>query len=241
MKKNVLLAEGNKKTRELLIKLLMEIDSELRIYTADNIDTAYRYAHQCSIHLFLLNTVMDTSDQTDVSGIIFAEDIRKLKRYRTTPIIFISALEDPKLYAYSELHCYQYIEKPFDRDQTLNKVREALGIETEDYDRRICFRKDGLLLPVKISDIIFIIFEKPRIKIYKINGMLELNYQPIQKILYKLNSQDFVQCNRNVVVNINYIENIDMANRFIKMKNAEDMLTLGEVYKRGLMRKFEDD
>ena len=241
MNRSVLLAESNKKTRELLLKLLMEIDPELRLYIANNIETAYKYAHQCSIHLFLLDTVMDNSDKTDVSGIVFARDMRKLKQYRTTPIIFISALEDPKLYAYSELHCYQYIEKPFDMDKTVNKIREALGIETEEYDRRICFRKDGLLFPVKISEIIFIVFEKPVIKIYKTNGMLEIHYQPIQKILYKLNSQDFVQCNRNAVVNINYIENIDTTNRFLKMKNSENMLTLGDVYKRRLMRNFEND
>lgn len=241
MKHNILLVEDNEKSRKLLLQLLMEIDSEFVIYEADNIDTAYRYALQRPIHLFLLDIIIDTSVRGDVSGIIFASHIRQLKQYKATPIIFITSLEDPKLFAYSELHCYQFIEKPYDREKVRLIIGEALGIiEDDGNNKSVCFRKDGLLFPVRVSDILYITFEKPVVKIYQINDMLEIAYQPIHRVLYRLDSQEFLQCNRSTVVNKRYIENIDMVNGFLKIKHMERLLTLGNIYKKKFMRELEN-
>lgn len=242
MKRNILLVEDNEKSRKLLLKLITAIDEEFVIYEADNIDTAYKYALECSVHLFILDIIIDTSVRGDVSGITFAWNMRQLKQYKSTPIIFITSLEDPKLFAYSELHCYQYIEKPYDKEKVTLKICEALEIMMEDENNRsVCFRRDGLLFPIKITNILYITFEKPVIKIYQINDdMLEIGYQPIHRVLYKLNSHNFIQCNRNTVVNINYVESIDTANSFLKLKHMENLLTLGKIYRKKFMRELEN-
>lgn len=241
MRKNILLVEDNEKSRKLLVSLLKKISSEIAVYEADNIDTAYKYAMEQNIHLFLLDIIIDTSVRGDVSGITFAGYMRELKQYKSTPIIFITSLEDPKLFAYSELHCYQYIEKPYDREKVKIKVQEALGLITgSENNRSVCFRKEGLLFPVKLSHILYIVVEKPVVKIYQINETLEIGYQPMHKVLYKLNSDDFLQCNRNTIVNTNYIESIDTANNFLKIKYTENLLTLGNIYRKKFMRELEN-
>ncbi len=241
MKKNVLLLEDNESSRRLLSKLLFEMGGELTVYEADNIGSAYRYAVECTIHLFLLDIIIDTSVSGDVSGLTFASNLRQMKQYKKTPIIFITSLQDPKLFTYSELHCYQFIEKPYDREMTLRKVREALELTAEDErNKKVCFRKDGLIFPVAVSKILYITFEKPVTRIYQIDDMLEISYQPVHRMLYRLNSRDILQCNRSTVININYIENIDTANSFVKMKYTEKLLTLGSVYKKKLIRELED-
>ena len=94
MKKKVLIVEDNEKSRKALLKMLSEIDQELILYEADNIDVAYRYAMQYKIHLFILDIIMDPIVRGDTSGMEFASNVRKMRIYKTTPIIFITALED---------------------------------------------------------------------------------------------------------------------------------------------------
>ena len=242
MEKNILIVEDDEKIRKMLSKIICEIDENLVVYETDNIDTAYRYALQRRIHLFLLDIIIDTTTRGDTSGIDFASNIREIGEYRTTPIIFITSLEDPKLFAYSELHCFQYIEKPFAQELIVEKVQEALGITLKDDDNRnIFFRKSGILFPVKLSNIQYIVFEKPVIRIYQVNDILEIGYQPIGRILYKLNSNNFLQCNRNTIVNIYFIENIDVINKFIKLKGTANQLVLGNIYRKKFMRDLGND
>ena len=124
MEYNVLVVEDNPKARKMLVSMLKDLDVELNILDTDNIDTAYRYAVQYNIHLFLLDIVLDTSVRGDTAGMTFATHVLEFEKYRKTPIIFITSLEDYKLFAYSELHCYQYIEKPFDQEQAMCKIRK---------------------------------------------------------------------------------------------------------------------
>lgn len=241
MKRNILLLEDNEKARKMLTLLLKGIDSEISVLQADNINSAYGYAMQYMIHLFVLDIIIDTSSRGDTSGITFASNIREIRKYKCTPIIFISSLEDPKLFTYSELHCFQYIEKPFNNERVVNKVKEALEIEDRnEADRRVCFRKDGLLFPVKVSNIIYIMCEKPYTRIYTVNDTLEIAYQPLRKIIEKLNSDAFTLCNRSTLVNKDYIDAIDIVNKLLKMKCIDRQLSLGEVYGKNLVSEMKD-
>lgn len=64
--------------------------------------------------MFVVDIVLDIAMPNDASGIKFARDMRNLQQYKFTPIIFLTSLHDPEIYAYRELHCYGYVEKPFD-------------------------------------------------------------------------------------------------------------------------------
>lgn len=242
MRKNVLIVEDHPKYREMLRGILGTIDEELNILETDHIGDAYRYAMEMTIHLFVLDIILDPSARGDLSGLEFAAKIRELERYRTTPIVFITSLEDPKLYTYSELHCYQYIEKPFETDEAARILRGALGIVAEEQsDRYIFFRKDGLLFPVKVTDIVYITFEKHMSKIVLKDDSLEIPYVSLRKMLMKLDSVDFEQCNRYTVVNRNYIEYFDLGSRLIKLKNKDTLLPMGTGYKKKVLSGQEDD
>lgn len=242
MKQNVLLVEDNEKAREMLIKILSEIDDvSLNVLEAENIDLAYRYAVQYTIDLFLLDIIIDTSINGDTSGMKFAAHIRGMNQYKSTPIIFVTSLVDHELFAYSELHCYQYIEKPYDTKKALVKIREALGLKVEkEDDRRIFFRKDGLILPVLIRNIVYIECSKPFMKIFMTNDILKLGYHPLNRILQELDSKDFLQCSRNTIINANYIENIDLINRFLKMKPEGTLIDIGEAYEKTFMSELKN-
>lgn len=242
MKKNILIVEDNKKCREMLVGMLSEIDAELTVLEADNIGDAYRYALEVSIHLFILDIILDTSVKGDMSGIKFASEMRNLDKYRTTPIIFITSLEDPKLFSYSELHCYRYIEKPFKTDEAIRTLREALGVVVEEKKSKyIFFRKEGLMFPVKVEDIVYIVFEKPMLIVFLQDDFLDVPYISLRKMLLKLDSLDFEQCNRYTLVNKNYVEYLDPVNNFLKIKNRETVLQIGNIYKKNFLSGQEDD
>lgn len=241
MKKNVLIVEDNEKSRRMLVRMLREIDSNLIIFETENLDSAYRYAIQNTINLFLLDIVLDKSFKGDTSGITFAYHMREIPRYKFIPIIFITVLEDPKLYAYSELHCYKFIEKPYDEEKVMRIIREALNFGfTEDKSNCTCFRKDGLLLPVEIGDIAYIIFHKLSTDIFFTNDILSISRYPMKRMLLKLNGTKFVQCSRNTIVNVKYIKSIDLVNGYLQIKDMSVSVPVGEAYKKRIVSELED-
>ena len=63
---------------------------------------------------FLLDINLNINDHEDISGITFAREIRMKREYAFTPIVMITSLANMELTAYRELHCYQYLVKPYD-------------------------------------------------------------------------------------------------------------------------------
>ena len=66
---------------------------------------------------FIVDIILEKTKNGDMSGMTFADNIREIERYKATPIIFTTSLEDPKLHAYAHLHCYQYFDKYYREDE----------------------------------------------------------------------------------------------------------------------------
>ena len=115
--KTILILEDNVREMERLVKIVREQGAQNEVICAVNLEQAYHMAMEKSIDLFLLDIILDPRTSGDASGMKFADHIREVERYHFTPIIFISGLEDPSLYAYSDVQCYSYIEKPYDPDR----------------------------------------------------------------------------------------------------------------------------
>ena len=111
-------------------------DENCNIFDTDNVSEAYRYAIEQDIDLFLIDIILDKQNRHDASGMIFAERMRQLDRYKYTPIIFITSLVDQGLNALHNIHCYNYIEKPFDIQKVQQNIIDALGAPSAE-DREI--------------------------------------------------------------------------------------------------------
>lgn len=62
--------------------------------------------------------------------------------------------------------------------------------------------------------------------------------KPVKDILKELNSDDFVQCNRFVIVNRNHVETVDPVNRYITFKDRKDVVEIGMTYKKNFLRRM---
>lgn len=231
--KKVLIVEDNELHRATLIKLLKQIDCTVEIYDTDNVQEAYRIAMEHIINLFLVDIILDVTLPGDVSGIKFAENIRKVSKYLFTPLIFITSLEDPQLYAFREIHCHGYIEKPFDPLEVKRLIKESFNFpELRDNNKNIFFRKEGIVYAVKVKEIIYIENTRRKLVIHSMNETITASYKTCEDILKELDSPDFIQCSRYTIVNRNYIETIDYVNRYIKLKGGRGDLDIGVTMKK---------
>lgn len=203
----------------MIKKIIASIDPSVEALVAAGSDAAYRYAMEKDIDVFIIDIVLDTKIMGDTSGIKFAECIRGMQKYLFTPFIFTTSLEDPQLYAFRELHCYGYLEKPIDTERAKKLISGALCFEnTKSISETIYFKKDKIIYPINVDDIVYTRNENHQMTIYHRNGSrLNIPYKTCSQLLKEVRTDRLLQCSRNTLVNKRYIESIDLVNRYITL------------------------
>lgn len=237
---NVLIVEDKESHREALCKIVSRLNQELKLYAAADVSEAYQIAMECHVHLFLIDIILNPQKLGDVSGLWFAQEMRNVKKYRFTPMIFLTSLEDPKLYAYSQLQCFGYIEKPFDAGQVQKLILKALQFPTEeDEERFVYFRKDGIVYSKCVKEIIFIESRRRKVTIHCVHDVLEIPYKTCEELLQEMDSDSFVRCSRYAIVNKAHIEEIDYVNRYIKLRGIAETVEIGVMMKKQFQEKMK--
>lgn len=235
----ILILEDNIKTLQALANSIQKISSDIIVHQVQSLEKAYSIAYKYKIDVFILDIILRTKEPGDTSGISFASQLRKYEEYRFTPIIFITALADPQLYAYSYLHSYGYLEKPFSMDRAIKLVKEALHYRLNVVpDKTIFWRKDGILYPVRISNIIYIEVKRHFLFIHMKEDVLEIPYVTMKNFLKDVVGFGFIQCSRNIAVNKQYIKSIDSINKYIQLKDIDDNVEIGPTFCRKIFREL---
>lgn len=231
--KKVLILEDNQDAREDLVRIVKGVDGDARVEATDNKERAYTIAMENSIDLFLVDIILNPDDTSDVSGLTFAQNIRLIEKYKYTPIIFITSLFDSKYYAYADIHCYQFIEKPFDIMEVRAAISQAIGYNTNGgSDRTLFFRYDGLLEAVNIRDIIYIQARGHNVELITTMDRVIVPYKSCKEIMKELDSDNFIHCHRSVIVNKEYIRRVDPINRYVLLHKCKDVLEIGPTFKK---------
>ena len=241
MKRNILILEDKKSHREALCKILSNIGQDIEIHLAENVQTAYYIAMERHIHLFLVDIILSPNDPGNVNGMDFAQSIRGIIKYQFTPLIFITSLEDPTFCSYTQLHCFSYIEKPFDPKKVQKVISKALEFPVvDDVERFVYFRKDGIIYSKCIKDVIYVEIARRKIVIHCKDDVLEIPYKTCEEIMRDLDSSAFIRCSRYGIINVNYIEEIDYTNRYIKMKHIKEPVEIGIIMKTKFREAVEE-
>lgn len=240
MRKQVLILEDDSNSAKEIETVLKAIDEDIIVYEADSLQRAYHIAIECHIHLFIVDIILNPSNSGDISGLGFVQELRKIKKYEYVPVIFVSSLEDPKLFSYSQLYCLGYIEKPFERKQLEKYVLRALQFPVaEDEDRYIFFRADGLVYSKRIGEICYFEISRRCIKVHCTNDELVIPYKTCEELIKEIDSPLFVQCSRFCIINKKFIEYIDYRNRYVKLKNFDKLLEIGSCMKSKFKKEME--
>lgn len=226
--RSIVVLEDDPQMRHHLCMIIDSLHENVKVYCADNIKDAYNLALEHHIHLFLVDIVLNHTNPGDVSGLRFAQEIRGIVRYEYIPIIFITVLQDPKMFSFSQLKCFDFIEKPFDENVVRKNILKALKVPLAEEEERIVFyRKDGIAFSMNPDDIYYIDVRRRNLTIYCVSGVMEIPYKTCKEILKEIGSKFFVQCSRYTIINKRYVEYIDYARRYIKMKNIKEYIEIG--------------
>lgn len=240
-KKNILVIEDSEQYMDMICSKLSNI-TDINVYKSKDSAQAYKYALEENISVFIVDIILDTNALGDVSGIKFVERIRTIPEYKFTPIIITSSLEDPKLHSYSYLHCYRYFEKSYDINELMDTVKEVLEFETPKEESKIIYyKRDGILFSLQTKDIVYVENRNRYIEYHCTDGVHKAPYASCKSIIQELGDNNFAQCNKHVVVNMNYILSIDSVNRYIKLINNYGELEIGPRLKKEFMSRLKNE
>ena len=237
--KSVLIVERNEVLMDQMISLVKEADVDIQIRAVRTDGEAYQYAMKGNVSLFIVDVVLTTRFSQDASGINFAAQMRMVERYRHTPIIMMSMLEDIEMYAYKDLHCYTYLEKPFDKRYVIKVIREALDAPVS-YKKKspVYFRREDVLIKRDAADIVYIENSKKGLTIHFKDEDLEMDYLPSGKLLDALKYEKLIRCGRHMMVNKDYIDSFDLINKYVILKDDLGTIDMGKSYRQKFLREI---
>ena len=243
MKKTVLIIEDEMEQLNVLKQLVQAAGENAEVFTATDVTHAYEILMEKSIDVFLVDIILDTTRPGDTAGVRLVERIRKIPKYMFTPVIFVTSLEDPTMYAYTDLNCMGYIEKPFEPERIIKLVEKALNYTTaREKEISITFRKDGILYPVRLKEIVYMESQNHVIHVHLRDGSeLEIPYKTCKQILQETDEGSLLQCSRSTIVNREYVQGVDVPNRYLMLKEGFGMLDIGGRYKKKILAELCDD
>ena len=234
---HVLILEDDPNSLKALEKILTEYSDEICVHTSFSYQEARKLLNdEICYKLFLLDVNLSGDDREDIGGILFAREIREQFRYTFTPIVMVTAIGEMEMRAYRELHCYQYIMKPFSKEQVIEVVRKVLEKEKQEKPPIVIVKKEGINYQVNCNNIQYIEAIPRGIRIHMKNENWDIPYISLKQMLQKVPKDMFLQCHRMFVVNKREVEYYDTVNRVIKLKNCGDVVEIGVTYKSEIGR-----
>lgn len=236
----ILLVEDNLNQAEILKVNLLKGSEDLNIILASNSKDAFEFALKYRIDLFILDIGLP-----DKSGLILADEIRKLPGYKLTWIIFITAFDQYLPKAFKKVHCYDYITKPYDikkvKDLTNVLLQNKIIPVKENSEELLTVNCKNILFRISSRDILYIEVYHKTCSIYKHLRKYEIKRLSLKEVHSKLPEKHFIQCSKSTLVNINYIDYIEKenVNWKISLLNYPEKLIVGKNYRDTLADSFE--
>lgn len=230
MKKRILILEDLSVSRKALVKMVAECGSDLVIYDFGDPGSALQCVMENRIDLFLIDIVLEPQKPNDFSGIAFAQSIRESSKHSSAEIVFITTLAGLEAELLRAVHCFDYIEKPISKQRVQKVVREALSkIEGRPSEDELIFlRKDRVTYPVYAKKVIYFESRRKTLYVHTTEDLVDIPNMSLKKVVDRIQTQELIFISKGVAINVNYIEYVDLTNRYVKMRGTEQPLSIGE-------------
>lgn len=233
----ILILEDEEESREALMKMLQNISSEVTVDAAADLATARLLLDGgVSFDLFLLDINLNMEDSEDTSGLLFAEEIRAMRQYEFTPLVMITSIAGMEIEAYRQLHCYQYIVKPYIQKEIEELVDKVLFHLQAEERPSIVIKKDGINYKISCDEIVYCKAIPRGVCICMKKEQMDVPYLTIRQLLEKLPKNLFFQCHRMFLVNKNTVKYYDLVNQVIQVEGYDTPIDIGVTYKAEIRR-----
>lgn len=236
---NVLIVEDVQEQRDALVKIIEKEYIDIKVYSCKSIEEATEILELKEINLFLLDIKIIGGN-----GMELAKEIRSNPKYGLTGIVFITTEDIYLIEAFKEIHCYDFLVKPYN----IEDIRMIIDTFKNNIDRVYTgkytkFKIDGCL-SVKVfhNDIIFVQCEGRDATIHTTNGKVLIKRYSLSNIIRLIGSSNIVQSHKSFAVNVKYIVKIEkIYNKlwFIYFKNYGKTAELGYKYKDNIVREIQ--
>ncbi|WP_041701489.1 LytR/AlgR family response regulator transcription factor [Gottschalkia acidurici] len=232
----ILIVEDESIIAKGLARIIESIDDELEVDITGYAEEALKYTKINEYDAFLIDIQLK-----DYSGFELSKEIRNIDIYKMTPIIFITAIPSRELMAFKEIHCYDYIVKPFSEEQVRAALETVInyGIRNEDKKESLKLDQGGYSYIVEQDEIVYVEAKNRKLVITTINETIDISGYTLYKLIEEL-TDDFIQCHRGYIVNVNYITKVDTANNLIDLKHTDLPIPIGRKYKDCLRGKINE-
>jgi len=244
---NILIVEDDIIQSENLKTMLLGIDKSLTVYSSDDKDGALEILRHITVDIFYIDICLK-----DSSGLDLAVEIRKIYKYEFSWIIFLTSHVEYITQAFKEVHCYDYILKPYD---TENLIALSKRIVLRSGNNDLIERKNvvfdlgnSILIKVFLDDILFIEVNSRVCTIHTKKGNYKVKGLSLKQTLILINSSSLtnsiLQSHKSFAVNIRHITKIEKLN--IKsyqlfFDNYEEIALLSYNFKDTIIANFRND
>ncbi|QOR35278.1 response regulator transcription factor [Clostridium sp. 'deep sea'] len=235
-----LIVEDDKQQRNNLARIIKSIVDDCKIYAADNKDDALEIAKKVSINLMFVDIKLK-----DSNGLDFAKEVRKISQYKLTWIIFLTTHVDFMLQAFKEIHCYDYILKPYSKKKVAETIKLLLEHNSSSVDDKIkeyvVFELKGVTFKVCLEDIYFIEVQLRTCTVHTKSEVYVFSRMPLKRILEMIEVNYIVKTHKSFAVNTNHIKKIEKVSRGcweIDFWGYDKKALLATTYKDDLMLKI---
>lgn len=215
-----------------------KVDSSVHIFETGSAKEALEYASDNEIKALFLDIHLE-----DYSGIELAKQIRKMSVYEFAPIVFITAILTRELEAFRQIHCYDYIVKPFTEEELENAFKKILinYVSSTDEDKEEKFKLEfkGFTLLIDMKDIMYVEYKNRIIVITTRKETIKYRHIALKKFKKSL-PENFIQIHQSIIVNMQYIEIVELCKQRLKLTEADVILPVGRSYLKEFGGKIND-
>lgn len=159
-----------------------------------NEEEALGFALIHRIDLFLVDIILHPQRENDFSGITFVEKIRECPSCAGADVVFITSLAGLEVDLLHRVHCYDYIEKPIEERKIRQLVDELLnrGEKASKLPERMYFRNDGIVFPVNVAEIRYVVHQNRVLSVYDGKECIEVPNLPLKRFLSRVRDSVFL-------------------------------------------------
>ncbi|MCC5908927.1 MAG: response regulator transcription factor [Clostridiaceae bacterium] len=235
----ILIVEDNVDQLNFLKEILEDLSDNITILSATSLKEAYHLALTHNIDLFFIDIGLP-----DGSGMELAKNLRIIEKYELTWMVFLTTYTQYILKAFKQVHCYDYIIKPYKKENIISITKKLLNANlpasSSNKEHYISFQMKGYILKIFIKDIVYIEVFKKNCTIYTCNDNFVVKKMPLSKINEMLPPEEFAQSHRSFLVNIYYINEIKKTDNLweITFLNHYGSVPLGDTFKDNVLSKL---
>ncbi len=236
--KRILVVEDQVVQRKNLVKMVQmsgRRDAYI-VFEADGYSEAMEIALRESIDLFLL----DIDINSEENGYELALDLRKLPKYKLTWMVFLTVRSDYERTAFKQVHCYDYLIKPYTKADLSALLETLLKASTAVEQQFITVGNDGTAVRFNLSELVYVEALGRKCNFFTTRGEVEMAYVTLKSVEALLAPYaQFMRCHRSYIVNTDFIKTFNSKayrQKYLELYEVERPLPVSAGYKEQLVK-----